>query len=305
MAGVLVYSDKLNLGLELLTAAKSISDNVKAVAINNEELAQGLSAAGAQVLKVDNASLNIADTSLLASALQQIAEKEDISVVLLSSNRRGKELAGRLAQKIDAGCLTDVSGFEVNGDKIECRRNALGGATVATQFITADKKVIAIAPRSFEPAGAGAGSIANVDITVPESKVKVLEVKTKTSDTVDIEAAEILVAVGQGLNSQDDLPAVEQLAKALGGEVACSKPLATDKKWLSEERVIGLSGKICKPELAILLGISGQVQFTVGIRDAKTIVAVNSDENATINQMADYILTADLHEVVKELNSKL
>ena len=99
MAGVLVYSDKLNLGLELLTAAKSISDNVKAVAINNEELAQGLSAAGAQVLKVDNASLNIADTSLLASALQQIAEKEDISVVLLSSNRRGKELAGSTGSK--------------------------------------------------------------------------------------------------------------------------------------------------------------------------------------------------------------
>lgn len=87
--------------------------------------------------------------------------------------------------------------------------------------------------------------------------------------------------------------------------MACSKPVATDKKWLSEERVIGLSGKQCKPDLAILLGISGQVQFTVGIRDAKTIVAVNSDENAVINQMADYVLTADLHEVVPELISLL
>ena len=87
--------------------------------------------------------------------------------------------------------------------------------------------------------------------------------------------------------------------------MACSKPVATDKKWLSEERVIGLSGKQCKPDLAILLGIYGQVQFTVGIRDAKTIVAVNSDENAVINQMADYVLTADLHEVVPELISLL
>lgn len=305
MAGILVYSDKLNLGLELLTAAKSINSDVKAVAINDDELAQGLSAAGAEVLKVDNDSINIADTALLASTLQQIVEKENISIVLLSSNRRGKELAGRLAQKIEAGCLTDVSGFEVAGDKIECRRNALGGATVATQAISVDKQVIAIAPRSFEPAESGTGNITNIDITVPESKVKVLEVKSKESDAVDIETADILVAVGQGLNSQDDLGAVEQLAKALGGEVACSKPLATDKKWLSEERVIGLSGKICKPELAILLGISGQVQFTVGIRDAKTIVSINNDENATINQMADYILTADLHEAVKELNSKL
>ena len=81
--------------------------------------------------------------------------------------------------------------------------------------------------------------------------------------------------------------------------------MATDKKWLSEERIIGLSGKKCKPQLAILMGISGQVQFTVGIRDAKTIVAVNSDENATINQMADYIITADLLDVVAQMNQKL
>jgi electron transfer flavoprotein alpha subunit len=97
----------------------------------------------------------------------------------------------------------------------------------------------------------------------------------------------------------------ESLAQSLGGVVACSKPLATDKKWLSEDRVIGLSGKLCKPDLALLFGISGQVQFTVGIRDAKTIVAVNTDENATINQMADYILTADMHEIIPELNRLL
>ncbi len=305
MAGVLVYSDKLNLGLELLTAAQAINAEVKAVAINDDELARGLAAAGAKVFKVDNSNINLADVAAVAAALQQIADKENVTTVLLASNRRGKELAGRLAQKLTAGCLTDVSGFAVAGDKIECRRNALGGATVATQVIAADKKVIAIAPRSFEMAGAGQGTISNVEVEVAAPKLKVLEVKTKTADAVDIEAADILVAVGQGLNSQDDLGAVEDLAKAIGGEVACSKPLATDKKWLSEERVVGLSGKICKPELAILLGISGQVQFTVGIRDAKTIVAINSDDNASINQMADYILTKDLHEVVQELNAKL
>ena len=177
---------------------------------------------------------------------------------------------------------------------------------MATQYIDADKKVIAIRPRTFEAAaGTGAGSVEEVAVEVKKAGVTVLEFKSRVGDTVDIEAAEVLVAVGQGLNSQDDLPAVEELAKKLGGEVACSKPVATDKKWLSEERIIGLSGKKCKPQLAMLLGISGQVQFTVGIRDAKTIVAVNSDENASINQMADYIITADLHDVVAEMNKKL
>ncbi|HZK43709.1 MAG TPA: electron transfer flavoprotein subunit alpha/FixB family protein [Syntrophomonadaceae bacterium] len=305
MAGILVFSDKLNLGLELITAAKAINQEVKALAINDDKLAEGLAAAGAQVYKVENNDINIADVAGVASTIQQIADQEGLSVILLASNHRGKELAGRLAQKMEAGCLTDVSNIEVDGDKIACRRNALGGATIATELITVDKKVIAVAPRSFEPAGAGAGSITNVEITAPVSKIKLVEVKAKSTDAVDIEAAEFLVTVGQGLNSQDDLGSVEQLAKAIGGEVACTKPVATDKKWLSEERVVGLSGKICKPELAILLGISGQVQFTVGIRDAKTIVSINSDENASMNQMADYILTADLHEAVKELNSKL
>lgn len=305
MAGVLIFTDKLNLGLELITAAKVINPEVKAAVINDDALAESLAKAGADVFRVNNDSINMADVATVAAALQQIVEKEGADTILLASNHRGKELAGRLAQKLNAGCLTDVSTFAVEGDKIVCRRNALGGATIATQFITTDKKVMAIAPRSFAPAESGTGSLNNIDVTVAASKIKVLEVKTKTTDAVEIEAADILVAVGQGLNSQADLAGIEQLAKALGGEVACSKPLATDKKWLSEERVVGLSGKICKPELAVVLGVSGQVQFTVGIRDAKTIVAINSDENASINQMADYILTGDLHEAVQELNGKL
>ena len=113
------------------------------------------------------------------------------------------------------------------------------------------------------------------------------------------------MAVGQGLEDEGQLAGVHDLAAKLGGEVACSKPLATDKKWLSEERIIGLSGKKCKPQLALLFGISGQVQFTVGIRDAKVIVAVNTDENAAINYMADYIMQADLHQIIQELNQKL
>lgn len=304
MAGVLIYSDKLNLGLELITAAKAINAEVTAVAINDGELAEGLAKAGAKVLQVDNDNINIADTAALALVIKELANKVDANTVLLASNRRGRELAGRVAQKLEAGCLTDVSSFEVAGDKIECRRNALGGATVATQVVVADKQVIAIAPKSFAPASDGAGSIDKVDVDVTP-KVKVVEVKTKSADTVDIEAAEVLVVAGQGVNSKEDLADVEALAKKLGGEVACTKPVATDKKWLSEERVVGLSGKICKPELAILLGVSGQVQFTVGIRDAKTIVSINTDENASMNQLSDYILTADLHEVVKELNGKL
>ena len=307
MAGVLIFSENQGLALELLTAANSLKATaVSACVINNDEQAQALASAGVQVYSVNNNDLLMADVGAIAGTIKQVADKAGADTVLLASNRRGKELAGRLAQAMNAGCLTDVAALSIEGDKILCQRNALGGATVATQYIDAGKKVIAIRPRTFEAAaGTGAGSVEEVAVEMKKAGVTVLEFKSRVGDTVDIEAAEVLVAVGQGLNSQDDLPAVEELAKKLGGEVACSKPVATDKKWLSEERIIGLSGKKCKPQLAMLLGISRQVQFTVGIRDAKTIVAVNSDENASINQMADYIITADLHDVVAEMNKKL
>ncbi len=307
MANVLIYSDKANMALELITAAKEIgADAVKAVTINDNDAAQALVDAGAEVFNIENDAITIADTAAVASALAQAVEQLGADTVLLSSNRRGKEIAGRLAQIINAGCLTDVTALQVNGDKIECQRNALGGATVATQTITEAKKVIAIRPRTFDPAAAGTGgSLNSLQVEAKPSAIKLVEVRSKAGDSVDIEAAEILVVVGQGMESQDDLPLAQELAQKLGGEVACTKPVATDKKWLSEERIIGLSGKKCKPQLALLFGISGQVQFTVGIRDARVIASVNTDENASMNQMADYILTADLKEVLAEMNKAL
>ncbi|MFY9322582.1 MAG: electron transfer flavoprotein subunit alpha/FixB family protein [Syntrophomonadaceae bacterium] len=307
MANVLIYSDKANMALELITAAKEIgADAVKAVTINDNDAAQALVDAGAEVFNIENDAITIADTAAVASALAQAVEQLGADTVLLSSNRRGKEIAGRLAQIINAGCLTDVTALQVNGDKIECQRNAFGGATVATQTITEAKKVIAIRPRTFDPAAAGTGgSLNSLQVEAKPSALKLVEVRSKAGDSVDIEAAEILVVVGQGMESQDDLPLAQELAQKLGGEVACTKPVATDKKWLSEERIIGLSGKKCKPQLALLFGISGQVQFTVGIRDARVIASVNTDENASMNQMADYILTADLKEVLAEMNKAL
>ena len=133
--------------------------------------------------------------------------------------------------------------------------------------------------------------------------MKLVETREKAGENVDLESAEILVVVGLGVEKQEQLADVAVIAEALNGTVACSKPVATDRKWFGEERIIGLSGSICKPELAILLGISGQVQFAVGIRDAKTIVSINKDENANINKMSDYVLVADLNDVIPELKN--
>jgi electron transfer flavoprotein alpha subunit len=309
MAGILIYSEKSSLALELLTAAQLIAKEtgmgLSAICINNDEQVNELVGRGATTYHIKEDNLNPADTAAIASALEQAVKKLDASIVILSSNRRGKELAGRLAQKLDAGCLSDVNTLQVKNGKVQCTRNTLGGATIATQQVDSERQVIALAARSFEEAAAQEqGSMQELVIEIGTSPIKLIATRSKAGDSVDIEAADVLVVVGQGMEQQDMVLA-ESLAKALGGEIACSKPVATDRKWLPEDRIVGLSGKKCKPQLALILGVSGQVQFTVGIRDAHIIVAINNDENAYILQMADYKMVADLKEVLPQLSKAL
>lgn len=306
MRNLLVYSDNTDYACELLTAAHTIAREidygVTSLTVNNNNQAEHLARRCSTTYRIRNEAIQIADTAAVASAIGQAAKKIEAPVILLSSNRRGKEIAGRLAHLIDGGCLTEVSGISIDGGKLCCRRNALGGATVATQTIESEHKVIAIVPKVYELMAEGEkGTITDISVEAQPSCIKVVEVIPKAKDTVDIEAAEVLVVVGQGMENQGDLPQVELLAEALKGAVACTKPVATDKQWLSEERILGLSGKKCKPDLALLLGVSGQVQFTVGIRDAKTIISINTDENAPIMTMSDYRMVADMKIVVPEL----
>lgn len=305
MAGILIFSEKTKLALELATAARELTalnpGEIYALCINDQQEAAEISARGLCVYSLESPGLSTADTASTAAALLALADRLGVDTILLSCDRRGKELAGRVAEAWDAGCLTDVKGISVQDGKLAFVRNALGGATVATLTIKTDRKVIAFTPRAFAQAEGSGGSVLPFEFDSPTPSVKVLEVRSKAGDTVDIQAAERLVIVGQGVENQGDLSFVEQIAGVWGAEIACSKPVASDKKWLSEERIVGLSGKICKPEAAIILGVSGQVQFTVGVREARVIFSINNDENAYMNKISDYILVADLKEALPEL----
>lgn len=310
MAGIVFYTNTGSLALELGEASRRAA-GIKAapiagICVNNNEQAAQIAAAGFNVKAINVPGLEIGDTAALANVLTQAAEALDADLVLLASDRRGKELAGRLAEAWGAGCLTDVKEIQQQDGQLAFARNYLGGATVAVQSIAASRQVVAVSPRSFAPAAAeGSGQVEELAVNPPAPSVKVLENRPRAGGEVDIQAAERLVVVGQGVEDQADLALVEEIARALKAEIACSKPVATDKKWYSEERIIGLSGKTCKPALAVVLGVSGQVQFTVGIRDAGTIVSINSDENAYMNQISDYVLVADLKAALPDLKSAL
>ncbi|NPV90595.1 MAG: electron transfer flavoprotein subunit alpha/FixB family protein [Firmicutes bacterium] len=313
MGGVLVFSENSRVSFELLNKAAEIAragGSTVSLALPGKEPAESFLKRGAQKVYIPRAgqeALQDFEAGAYAEALAQIAQAAGASLILLGCTRRGKELAGRLAQKLAAGCINDAIDLEVKDGRVVCRRYALGGMTVMTQEIGTAAAVVSVMPRAFDPApeGEAAGEVVEIDLEIKPSRVRLVERQSKAADSTDISEAEVLVCVGKGMEHREDLPLAEELAGMLGGEVACSKPVATDQKWLSEDRIVGLSGKKCKPQLAICLGISGQVQFNVGIRDARTLVAVNSDPNAYIFQISDYGIVGDLHEVVPRIISGL
>jgi len=311
MASILVFSEKERCAFEILRKALELGEKmgreVAAAALSGSQ-EEGYARRGCpRVYTGSHELLKSFEASVYAQALSQIAAASQAAVILIGSTRTGKELAGHLAQILGAGCLTDCQSLEYENGGLVATRNALGGATVAVQQLTTHPQIYALMPYFCEPAAPGEakGEIVQVPLDLKPSRVKKLKRTPKDLGAVDIEGAEVLVCVGKGLARQEDVKIAEDLASALGGFVACTKPLATDLKWLPESRIIGLSGKKGKPRLAVCAGISGQVQFAVGIRDARIILAVNTDPNAYIFQMADYGLIGDLYQILPQLTAVL
>ena len=311
MPSILVFSEQDRCAFELLRKAVELGGKmgleVAAAAWSGSQAEEYRLRGCPRVYTGSHEMLQSFDAAVYAQALSQIAAASQAEIILIGSTRSGKELAGRLAQALGAGCLTDCQSLEYEKDGLVATRNAFGGATVAAQKLTTRLQIYTLMPYLYEPAppGEARGEVVQIPLNLKPSPVKKIRKTPKDLGAVNIEGAEVLVCVGKGLSKKEDLAIAEELASTLSGFVACTKPLATDLKWLPESRIIGLSGKKGKPKLAVCAGISGQVQFAVGIRDAKTIVAINTDPNAYIFQMADYGLIGDLHQIVPLLTAAL
>jgi electron transfer flavoprotein alpha subunit len=312
MADILVYSEKNDTALELLSKGRELAG---ALGLGLSAAALGAGAPGnaaslgeygaARVFVSEDAALDGLPVDVTADALAQIARSAEASYLLIGSTRRGKELAARLAQKLGAGCVTDVSSVAIENGELVANRYNFGGATVARETVGSAVKVFAVMPKAFELSfGAGAGVAQDAALTLVPSKVTVVERKAKESSGVDLGAAPRIVGVGRGFGKKDDLEMARELAKALEAEVGCTKGIS-DVQWLPEECILGLSGVKAKPDLYLALGLSGQIQHTVGISASKLIAAINTDKEAPIFQLADYGIVGDIYQVVPALLEKL
>ena len=241
--------------------------------------------------------------------IEQEAKTALPDLILFISSARGKEMAARLAARLGAGLCSGCTAlaFDKGSGSIRMERLAYGGAAIQKLTSSARPVIVAVPPRSFEPAQAADGRKGKTRElpSPPPSAVRVLERKPKEKVAKDITEARVIVCAGRGFDKKEDLALARELADALGGELGATRPLTEEMHWLPEDLCIGLSGVQVKPELYVGLGVSGQIQHMTGVRGAKVVCAVNRDENAPIFALSDFGIVGSLYEVVPKLIAEL
>lgn len=225
-------------------------------------------------------------------------KSKEFDLIALPATREMGGIASRLA--IRAGIpyvagATKVAGFD---GKLSATRLCFGGR--GTETLSANlPAVVSLDLSGIEASEAPPKSKEEISLSC-EERVRVLERREKLAE-VDLSKAEIIVSVGRGLKRKEDLEIIRKLASILKAEIACTRPISADLKWLPEERHVGMTGVRVRPKLYLALGISGQIQHVVGFRDAEIVISVNIDPDAPIKDVSDYFVVADLYEFVPKL----
>ncbi len=204
--------------------------------------------------------------------------------------------------------VSDVVGVKAEAEPVEFVRQLFQGKLNADLQVTGEPNFISVQAGAFRAAEAG-GAPAPVE-TFPV-KLDASQIRSKPEQpfreaqrSVDLSAASVIVSVGRGIKEKENLALVEELAQAMGAELAASRPIC-DNGWLPMERQVGSSGQTVSPKLYLAVGISGAIQHLVGMKGSKTVIAINKDENAPIFETADYAVVGDLFEIVPALTEEL
>jgi electron transfer flavoprotein alpha subunit len=275
-------------------------------------VARELSQAAVQdVITLEDSSLEIYTPDAFVQALAQLIGQVNPRHVLLPHTYQTRDFAPTLATRLDRALVTDVTAIRGTGDAARFSRPMFQGKLVAEVELSGPAPhFVTIQIGAFRADAAQKGSAA-VPVTPATIQIDRAAIRQKpeapfqeAKQAVDLSQAERIVAVGRGIKSQENLAVAETLAKAFGAELAASRPIC-DNGWLPMERQIGSSGQTVAPKLYVALGISGAIQHLVGMKGARTIVAINKDADAPIFEIADYGITGDLFEIAPALTAEL
>ena len=301
--------------LEMLSKAHEIAEKIgaetTAVLLGSgvKDFADTLANYANKVLLIDDAKLENFNAESYQKVLSALINERNPAMTMIGHSAFGMDLAPALAVELDLPLATDCIDLEVDGSSVFAIRQIYSGkVNVKVSFNGAEKCMVTMRASAC-PVTEGmqlGGTIETIDSPLTEDiDYKVFSgYEEAAAGDVDITVADILVGVGRGIGDPDNLEMVEELAKAMGGVVACSRPVV-DKKWLPKDRQVGTSGKTVKPKLYLAVGISGAFQHLAGMNCSDLIIAINKDPKAPIFAAAQYGIVADLFKVVPALKDKI
>jgi electron transfer flavoprotein alpha subunit len=255
------------------------------------------------ILCADHQELGEFRTDLYCQVVADVVQKENPSVVVIGGSACGKDLAARLAARLDAPVAMDCTSVRVNNGELTVSRPMYGGKAIAEVALEGQPRIVVIRPNAMRiEETSGAGKIGKADVAPGASNLTLIE-KTLDTGKIELTEADIIVSGGRGMGGSD-YTVIEDLAKVLGGAVGASRS-AVDEGWRPHSDQVGQTGKVVSPGLYFACGISGAIQHLAGMSSSKVIVAVNKDPEAPIFSFADYGVVGDLFEIIPMITEEI
>ncbi len=301
--------------LEAIVAAQQLgaSSGEKPAAVvlgsGTESLAQEISAYDlARVIHVDDPKLADYTPDAYAAAMEQVVRAVSPQYVIMSHTYVARDFAPKLAARFGKGMISDCIRMTSDGGKMTFTRRIFLGKLDADIVADGEAPVFVTfqsgAFRGDQAAKGNGAAIEVMPVDIGQVRMTPEPQFQEVKQAVDLSKADVIVAVGRGIKSKDNIALAEKLAEALGGDLAASRPIC-DAEWLPIDRQIGSSGQTVAPKLYVAVGISGAIQHLVGMKNSQTIVAINKDPEAPIFDIADYGIVGDLFEVLPVLTEEI
>ncbi|MDT7891295.1 MAG: electron transfer flavoprotein subunit alpha/FixB family protein [Thermoproteota archaeon] len=237
--------------------------------------------------------------------LKNEVTNKNFKYIIGSSSSNDNDIISRIAAHLNLPMFTDVYQIDIEEENLILTRKVFGGKAISKISINKKESIaLTVSSKKLDIELKSETKIRYIE-ELPASNIKFEKVEKKALSGVDISQAEIVIGVGRGFKQKEDLKLAEELASLINAQIGSSRPVAADYKWLPEDRWIGISGKIIKPNLYFAIGISGAPQHIGGIQDSKIIVALDKEKSAPIFNYADYCIVADLYQFLPILIKKI